>query len=230
MPVKKTFRKKTMKKRTYRKKSTHRGFKQFARKVISAAGEKKYYPTEIPFQTVDDAGYIYQLSAVPQGDTDLKRDGDQLTLTSLELRYCWTTGPISTAQLYGFARMIVFQWFSSDLADAPTLNEILGVPTTASLQYLMSYNHDHRFQFRVLLDRSFKWTNSDSSQYNNNSISGPYRSFIKKFAKHKIQYLSGTTLGFNNIYILLVSNSLSASAANTKPLFNLEAKLNYTDA
>lgn len=184
--------------------------KGIARSVIKSMAEKKYW-TINALNTIDFNGTVTRLTAVPQGDTDLARDGDQLQLTSWQLRFAFVVG-----DAYNIMRIIIFRWDMDDSEDTPTAPEILfNVGSTNSP--LSSFNQDsiRQKQMRILYD---KLVTIDT--YN------PIKVFkIKKRNSSKISFSGGTTNGTGHLYMLVVSDS----GAVTHPAIAYDFKCNFID-
>lgn len=190
-----------------------RRYKKFVRKVkhiANTAGEKKYFAVSSGGpQTVDYSGVITSISNVAQGDTDVARDGDQLYLRSLEIHW-----EAIVADVFNVLRFIVVQWYP---ATTPVVSDILLTPGTVD-SHMSPYNHDTRFQFRILYDKRVT--------INTDKPSALLKVRIRRFARRRIQYLGGTTDGQNKIYVLKISDS----GAVPHPTIQNFSKLNFGDS
>lgn len=188
-----------------------RRYKRFVRRVkhiANTAGEKKYFAVSSGGpQTVDDSGVITSISNIQQGDTDVSRDGDQAYIRSLEVHW-----EANAADVFNVLRFMVVQWYP---ATTPTVSDIL--LTTGTDGFMSPYNHDQRFQFRVLYD---KRVTVDTDR-----PSIAFRTRLRRFGRRRIQYLGGTTDGQNKLYVLKISDSSAAS----HPLIQNFTKLNFSD-
>lgn len=182
--------------------------KRNLKRAMVTFGEKKYFISQNVILQ-GDVATIGSLSDVPQASTDTSRNGDQITVRSIELDWIW-----SAADSFNIVRTIVFQWFPSG---TPTASDLLIL--SVSLPYISPYNHDQRFKYKILMDVM----NSVST------TSGQYaivkRKYILGGFKRKIQYDAGGTNGTNKIYILTVSDS----GVVINPTVNYIAKLNFSD-
>lgn len=206
-----TYRRRTM---TRPRKSFRRyRYKKFVKKVkaiANKAGEKKFFATTSGgFQGVDWTGTITSISDISQGDTDVTRDGDQVYIRSLE--FSWE---VSVGDTYNIVRLLVVQWFP---ATTPAVTDIL-LTNGSNDGVLSPYNHDSRFQFKVLYDRKIH-VNTDMP---NRSLK--FRLY-KNFRYRRIQYIGGGTTGQNKIYIIKISDS---GAAPNPTMANF-GKLNFSD-
>lgn len=182
---------------------------KIAKKVVYKQAENKYFDT-LTGVSYTDVGIMIDLSLVPQGDTDITRDGDQLYATSLQIR-----GYLTVADNTNVARVIVFRW----KCDSVPLNDnILDTTYKGSVNYVNSgYHHDGRSDFVVLSDKTYNMqlgTNRSQMRY-----------YLNKKLNHKINYNAGTTAGRNKIYMFVISDS----AAIAHPTINTITRLNFRD-
>lgn len=192
-----------------------KGLKRLARKLVNAAGEKKYIVTSSSgYDVVTISGYIGSISDIPQGDTDQTRDGDQVNIRSINLRYT----------LYGVlsadcsVRIVCFQWKELDSA-APTIADILS--TGASNSYVTAwYNHDNRYRFKILYDKVHHFPEGISAVTANRNV------MITKGFFPRIQFTATTTVGQYKIYIIQCSDD----GLTPYPTIEANYKLNFTDS
>lgn len=195
-------------------KNLSRRDKNNLKRALVTLGEKKYYPVANAGTAVGSSGLYVDLVAMAQGDSDTTRDGDQLTIRSLECNWSWSME--SGGDFTNIGRLIIFQWFSTEDPTAAVTNVLLNAVTSVELS---PYNHDLRYEFRILLDIT------DAM-----SIVGPgcfhHRKYITKgFKDRKVQFTAGTTVGTNKLYALAISDSSVA----IHPTFSYSFKLNYAD-
>lgn len=219
-------------KRFNRRRSNKR-MKKFAYRIERLIGEKKYYITNSGGNfSVSNAGTVTHLTAVPLGDTDQSRDGDQLTIRSLELKWQAIAGYTSSTTTYDFynrVRCVVFQWFPQTV---PVIADIL--ISTGNGYHIAPYNHDTRFQFKVLydstrtVDQTFFFNGATTYGVSTgNSQSQLITKHINRgYKNRRVQYVAGTTTAPSfGLYLLFVSDS----SAVTHPQAEYVAKLNYSD-
>jgi len=198
-------------------------FKRFARKVVNTVAEKKYFAPGANVDTsVDIAGYIFSMSEIAQGDTDITRDGDQIYLRSIT--YSVTAQNNISFQNQGYVRVIIFQWLEYDVT-APAVQDVLHNVVWDSM-----YSHDTRYSFRVLKDMRLKVTpplintvvggvtTINSVGYSNK------HGRITKFAQPRLQYISGGLNGVNKIFCLVIA------LEDEQVGVSVRWKLNFTDA
>lgn len=203
-------------KKRYRKRVTRSG-KSFTRKVqtvIRKTAEKKYVAFNSSAAGIDTGGLILRFTEVPQGDTDVTRDGDQLTIRSLQFNYVLTLADTTNVM-----RVILFQWFDSTQSVQPIPSNIL-IDTAIGRAVASPYSHDYRYQFKILYDKTHV-LDSNTPVINR-------RVFLKRFPfKHKkIQYVGASSTNHNNGLFALV---ISDSAVGPNPTITYSGKFNFSD-
>lgn len=205
--------KKTFRKKLYKKKPSTSMYK-IAKKVLIQQSEKKYYDQNAANANIDYTGVIYNLSSIPQGDTDVSRDGDGLKLTSLQIRWLMEVGTSPNT-----FRIIVFQWLP---ATTPTVSDVLSSTYASSvLQPLSPFKHDMNANFRILHDSNTRVVDTYRP-----SITGKiYITTRNKKLKQDVHFNAGTTTGVNKLYMIVVSND----AAVTYPQFSYVSRVQFRD-
>lgn len=184
-----------------------KNIRRIVRQEINSIAEKKYHASTSIGAGISTTVDLYSLSDVDVGINDNERIGDQITVTSMEFR-----GYLEVGDTNNIVRVILFQWFPDTV---PTAVDIL----ISSVNGLISpYSHDHRYEFNILFDRTYMMSN-DWQHYSK------FHVYIKKFRERKIQYVGGTYVGNNKIYLAVVSDS----AAVPNPTMAYIAKLNFKD-
>lgn len=187
--------------------------KKLINSQLSRRLEKKYFLTAESATNMTYAGAVSDLSLIAQGDTDISRDGD-----SLYMRSCRIVGTMHNAGGdANHVRVILFQWHDDS---TPTPSNVLIAGYLSTVNSVNSlYHHDQRKKYSVLWDKKIRL-----------DPSGPTSAFFDsgyKFPKvKKISYTAGTTVGNNKLWLLIVSDTASA----TYPTVNYVAKLTYNDA
>lgn len=176
-----------------------KSFSKKVNKVVMKSSEKKYWDVATT-TSVDLSGSITDLTAIPQGDTDQTRDGDQLQIRSIKGK-----AQIQVADTTQIVRFIIFQWYmdTNVVGTAPTVGQILQSVGTG-YGPMSGYNHDGRYNYRVLYDRTCFLDTTDKVQCG-------LQWFINKGLRRKIQFHGGATGGKNKIYLLLLSDSGAAT-------------------
>lgn len=186
------------KRRPYGKPS--KNFSKKVNKVVMKQSEKKYWDVATTAVSVDITGSITDLTSIAQGDTDQTRDGDQLYLRSIKGK-----AQIQVADTTNIVRFIIFQWYmdTNVVGSAPTVSQILQSVGTA-IGPMSGYNHDGRYNFRILYDRTCFLDTTDKVQCG-------LQWYINKGLRRKMQFHGGATGGKNKIYLLLLSDSGAAT-------------------
>lgn len=184
-------------------------FAKNVRAIVKSTAEKKYLLT-LNNVAVSLTPIIQYLCSVPLGDGDSQRNGDQITAKSIWLRYCVITGDTTN-----LIRVILFQW--SDTT-APTAQDILLSPSVDPV--FSHWNHDTRYKYKIMYDKTH-------STVTTTELAQQFVSVRKNnFKTRKLQYIGGSaTVGYNMLYILVVSDS----GAAPNPGFQYYCKLNYVN-
>lgn len=208
-------------KRTYRKYKKYATVGQVNR-IIRANQELKYYDGAWVQSSLGSTPLLQQLSAIPQGNTDISRNGDRLKLYKIHFRgdaLCFS------ADAYNRIRVVVFQWFPATL---PTAGSILLPGLNAvNIDFASHYAHDTRQQYRVMYDRVHKLIgNASTANTPNTAASVKQFVFSLRIPRRQLQYVAGTTTGSNQIYIMAFSDS----AGIPNPSLNVGYKCMFTDS
>lgn len=202
--------------RASRKSAPKKKITTVIRNVINKSSEVKYHDTELN-ASIDDAGIIYTLSDLSQGQTDLTRIGDQQN----PLRFVWK-GQIVAGDSTNVVRVMLIQNKSGELAHAASTD----VTKILSSNYVGGVNapysplhHDYRRQYTVLYNKTFY-----VDTYN------PIRrvTINKDLSKRKLKVHydnGGTTQVSGAYYLLMISDSSSIS----HPSFTGVGRLYYND-
>lgn len=183
-----------------KRKALNKRQKQQVKSLISRRQELKFYVSQTNAQAVSSAGVIFQLSVIPQGDTDTSRDGDRLYLESMHVK-----GSITIADTVNLFRLIFFQWKPTS---TPLISNILLNGPSGGIDVYSHYNHDTRQEFKILFDRLYH------QEGNSSAAVAPYTptsQIIVNFMRYKmnrqLQYQGGGTTGTNQIYYIAISDS-----------------------
>lgn len=155
---------------------------------------------------------VTDITAIPQGDTDITRDGDQLFMGSISFFRRWTAGDDVNV-----GRFIIFQWFP---ATVPVGTDILN--TNFGFAPVYHYDTDRAYQYKILFDSITTVNNNFTGQNKETAIK---RMKVRPKRK-KIQFIAGGTTGTNKIYVLTTSDSVIA----THPSIDATFRVNYMDA
>jgi len=191
-----------------------REIRKLAKRLDKVMLELKYFAlADDSYGSISYNGtdFIQPITTIPQGDTDNTRDGDQVTLHSIEFRLSIkisTTTPT-------FLRVIMFQWKPNTI---PVYAQILLDKHNTSNACMSMYQHDSRQMYNILFDTLVE---VDTVSHPAHCV---HHLQMKGFAP-KIQYTSGsTTVATNMIYVLACSDVLTAG-----PQVIFYSKVTYYD-
>lgn len=164
---------------------------------------------------INTTGTIINLSDIAQGDTDMSRTGDVISLKNAFGNYSIIAGTSGTVTV---VRLIWFQWRMDNGAEAPTIGDILF--DTTNVPYLSNYKVDMS-KFKVLADR-MHYVGPIGGDANMLSRKISLRNFNKR-----LMYDAGGTNGKNQIYLLVIGNNASGATA---PNMYYHFRLTFTDS
>lgn len=170
--------------------------------------EMKHYDKNSTGQNMTDAGTIYTVNDVSQGDTDLTRDGDSLKNQSVQIKIQCNAN--SNQQNNG--RVIVF-WDKENKTSATT--DLLETADPFSFKA-----YDTRFQTKVLWDKRivFSSTAVENGQIHTFDINLPLGAHT--------QFEAGTTtINTGALKILFLSDQ----NATNYPTYSVYSRLLFTD-
>lgn len=193
---------------------------KIAGKVYSQNTEKHYFDIDAVGLPAGWNGIVTNVSDVPQGDSDLQRTGDQLTLRSFQMKY--------TVRNEGEAcvwRVIVFQYMGNQTANAPAPNDVLQNSVVGSRNITQSpYSKDQAGkQIRILYDKSGLCIGQPLSNAANRLAH--HKTMIIKFPKKIIQYSGGAaTPSKNSIHVLFCSD---VDPLLQEPIFDYMTRIRF---
>ncbi len=227
MPYKRRYNKPRYKHKRYTKSRTGRyiGYAGSAVSIASKAlalsyGIKKLMNVEFKFHDVvqtdtaqNQTASIIQLTNIPQGDTSETRDGAQVKLTRLQIKYTISAGTADVT----FVRCIVVH-------DSQTNQAIYGIAdllqdTTASDSIVSMLNLDNKYRFSILYNKVHSFSNTGNKAV--------YKEFMKDLDM-RIRFDASTPSIAD-----LTSSSLSivfiANIGSNTPSITLFARVRYVD-
>lgn len=179
--------------------------------------EQKFLDTSSPGNGVSSSGTILgPFNAVPQGTTQNSHIGDHLRMRRFDFRTNHVAGDATN-----FMRMIVFQWFQNTALQSPTptiLLQNLGANVASSIN---ETNQDSPI-FRIITDRTFSLSTGGSNQ----AVVRNFSIYGKRIPRKQQQFNNNLTTGFNQIYMMLISDSITAP----NPTSNVYCRFTFTDA
>lgn len=180
------------------------------KRMITIRQEKKIHTYALAGQ-MPSLGSLNHLSAIPQGDTDLTRDGDKIRIKSIH--FSWgVTGYDATNRI----RLTLFQWHGDNVANPPSASDIYQV-VTATGQFGV-FRKDTESLYSILYDRYLC-----TDTYNNVVVG---RVNIYKGFRKNMSYLGGTNNGTGQIYSIITSDSGVAP----HPALDSQVCIRFTDS
>lgn len=184
---------------------------RIAKNIISRSSETKHYDAQDEGRTVSSTMYIGSITNIAQGDSDTNRDGDQLLLKNIRVKYLLRGADTTNA-----VRVMFVQYYC---ADVPVVSDILQDNNPGDRELTSMYHSDARPSFKVLYDRThvLNTTGSNATVYKQINL--------HNFGRKKIQYQGGTTTGRGEVYVFLLSDSV----ATAHPTFSAQYRVAFKD-
>lgn len=190
--------------------SVVRTVKKEVNKALDKKVEKKFFDVNNA-GSVTNVTAINKLSAVTQGQTDLQRIGDKLTLRNLQYKL-----EMACSDAFNRVRVTIIRWNRDDNSDVVTsarVYQALGL----SLHSPFNFDSLRKGDFTILYDKVHNMVlNQDTTIKNIN----------KRFKiKSSINFNAGGTTGEGHIYSLLTSDSGVAA----HPAINEYSRITFSD-
>jgi len=195
---------------------------QQVRALINVAQEDKFFDSKEYQQTAQTTPVQLALSAIPQGSTDSTRDGDQVNLKSLWIKFhTYIQGIGGTNDFTDLVRLIVIRWHPMSTSTSPVPGNYLQDLSVAQSPTMSPFTWDNRKDYTVLIDETFSLSGNGPSDVN----------FVKKISWRvpglPAHFTAGsTTLQSEGLFAFVASDSLVA----THPLFDLYSRVVYCDS
>lgn len=188
--------------------------------IISRQLETKYFYGYLQSKSITNSMSFDRLTAIPQGDQENERVGEEVVLRSLKLRYTVHSADSSLVlgpDDYNLVRVIVFQWRNRDTVDVPSQSTLLRTagPMTGFIDYVVSpHNKDSTEMYKILYDKRHLLTND--AVYDGTSVSlvrgaGSVKHAtvnipLKKIRRH-LKFSTDSNAAVGHLYIALISDS-----------------------
>lgn len=157
---------------------------------------------------VSFSGNLISLCDIAQGDTDTTRDGDELLMTKIEVRFANYLGDTTN-----ITRVIIFRWMPPSV---PAVSDFWADIGTAESP-LATFIHDQQQNVTVLYDKL--------------CFTGPGR-YVEvgqaiQNLNVRVQFVAAsTTIATGKVYMFFISDS----AAATHPTVSYYARTEFTDS
>jgi hypothetical protein len=192
------------------------------RRIVDIAQEPKFFDSKEYAQSATTTPTQLAISAVPQGDTDSTRDGDQINLKSLWVKFeTYLQGTGGTNDFTDQVRLMIYRYHPMSSGAAPVPATVLQDLSVAQSATMTPNTWDNRKDYTVILDETFNLSGNGPSDIG----------FSKKFdwgtPGIPAHFSAGsTTLQTNGLFAMIMSDSLVA----THPQFNFYSRVVYSDA
>jgi len=192
------------------------------RSLMTAGMEMKFFDSKEYAQSCTTTPTQLALSAVPQGDTDSQRDGDQINLRALWIKFeTYLQGTGGTNDFTDQVRLVIYRFHPMSTGSTPVPATVLQDLSVAQSATMTAFTWDNRKDYTVVLDKTFNLSGNGPSDF------GYTTKFNWKAPGIPSHFSSGsTTLQTNGLFAMIMSDSLVA----THPQFNIYTRVEYTDA
>lgn len=206
------------KKRKPRSKKLDRKTAQAVKNIVQAqlapVIEKKHKDTSISVSNASTFNQYLNLTAITQGDSDTTRDGDRVTIDSIQLRF-----KLQCIDSTNVQRLVLVQWHEDTVLANAALSTILQYSSSIPNDIYSPYQIDKNSKFKVLWDRTFTQVLTQESDQISVNV------FINKGFKKEIQFTNAASSGVGHIFLLYVSDS----TVTAHPTIQGWARVRYYD-
>lgn len=194
--------------------------KKQVKRIVGAQQELKYLDTVTNAYSISTSGAIFQLCSIPQGDTDISRDGDRVYLKKMYVR-----GTVRVNDETNIVRLIFFQWKPNTAA---TIAQILLNGPSGSPDVQSNYAHDQRQMYKILYDKTWVLAGPGTTPETpvTPTTTRHFQCILSRGLIRQLQFTAGTTTGTNQIYYL----ALSDSSIGAHPTLSMSTKVMFTDS
>lgn len=209
------------------------------KKIVKKMDELKHYTiNQVETPLFLGTNYNLVMTDVAQSagaSTDTTRIGDQITVTSLHIRWWLRSVPdLSVTPLGAFFRIIAYQYKPNNGLLAPVLSRLLVTGVSGGLDATSHQNVDYHNDYHILYDRTYTFAQLAQAAgavgtFPDTGVRfGSFWIPMKKVFK-KLQYDSGL-LSHNNAIYLAAFSSTNAGAGITDPVFAVQTRLRFKDS
>lgn len=189
-------------------------------KKIQRNTEVKHFDVLVTGASMSTTGVFQNLIAIPVGDTDNTRTGNDLAATSIRCR--WIATQVAATAVANNCRIII-GWDSqpntgpstADLLDTSVITNPLVAP----------YNADNQKRFKILYDRSF--TLNPKSGVSGTVIPDLVIRKMKKSLSRMVKYNDAGGSVTNNLFLWRYAD---VAPAGNNPLLTFGTRFNFKDA
>lgn len=189
--------------------SSYRALASFVRRIHYANAEQKHIDHGAAgVSGISTTGSYLKLTGIGNGATGTTRVGDRVWIDKIFFHFNFYSGSTALgADDYNWLRVVFFQVLDDDAGYVPTVSELFRTGVQPSSQYpFLQYSEDASTRFKVIWDRIFKITSTDSGV-------GPTTKLLRgwipgsKCVTRVIDYNTTSTSGKGNLYFYVLSDS-----------------------
>ncbi len=186
-----------------------------AKKALSLVNvEYKFHDFQATIAAVNETAEIFQISNIPQGDTDQSRDGAQVKLTRVNIKYFLEANPAVANTLVRIMLVLDKQtnqaiYTIADLLADVTLND--GIVSMTNL--------DNKYRFRILYNKVHTYSNASKEV--------SYHEINKKLDM-KLRY-DASTPNISDLTSYSLSLVAISSQSTNQPTITFFSRLRFID-
>ena len=167
--------------------------------------------------TATSTGSVTALATIPTGSGVRQRTGDTVRLLRMFINYDIDA---INADVFTSTRVIIFQWLpNTTVGGLPTAANILQSVSTISMYHFQNAN-----QYRILYDK-VHFQAGITAAPTASGYQGYYGNVQLSSALKQLEFSEAVSTGSNQVFLLLVSNSLIAPFPNLA----LQSRVIYTE-
>lgn len=215
---------KRWKPRPYKRARNERRFKAKVQRIISQADESKYIDTELNSdQTpVGGTGVVTPLTLSVQGSSDDNRNGDEIKLTSVEMKYHIEGDP--TGSTYDtLARIMIVRAKKNIQGVLPTILEILKTDSVTSLR--ATTGGADMSDFKVYYDKLHVIPRTLTNVLPQTVIGKFYKSLGGLKCTYNASALNITTCETGHLFLVRITNQV----INESPFWSVDVRVRFKE-
>lgn len=213
--------------------------REVARELSKEVETKVFIASATP-QSMVQTGAAYHVSAVPQGDGNQERVGDEIVCKKLRFKYHLRSngeieagGLITVPLATNIARVLVLRW--APVASTPTISDILEDGTVdATNNVFLPYKSGKPAAFEILYDRTHVLhptaTRYSTTPYQTGLVDQQFHEVAIDLRGKRINYSDWTSgvAGIGRIFLFYLGNY--NPGASSYPNIQFVTQLSYSDA
>lgn len=181
------------------------------KRLVQSPMEHKYFVAAYQANPITTTHIVAELMAIPQGDGEEQRDGNNIKITSAFYR-----GIIVAGDPTNVVRMTLIRWKPNSTPTAAQIYRVTNIGTNGAM--FSDFNSEFRGDFVVLQDKFITVESTDGQAQ---------KQFTLRCGNQpKTVFNDVATTGKNKLFLIIASDSLAAAF----PTITMRGSVRYTDA